>query len=415
MLTGDDQIYHIRVTLDFKTRTISFTVTDAADPSKSQTVSDLPMDPSVGYADNVGALVFSHYFSSAASWTTSIDNFSVYGTSVAPASIEYTVDCVNLNAVDGIKLVPVEGALSATAKLSPTVYPTAADQTVIYTVSDELKDWITVANDGTITIMPDKNVLYDKAATVDKVSGSIRIQSAADETIFQDVKVLVGPPNTNEKLTLTVNGTEYSETAMQFPVGQAVDLGVAATGGDGNSDLFRYKWTIAENTAGAILDGNTLTAKQEGTVTLNFVIDFFRGETTKAIELVFADKAEPPVDPDEPDSPEEGGDPSDPDQPDTPQGGGDSSSPEQPTPAEPQQPDQGDSGQTTSRPDDKKAVTAQNVSEISEPDSITQPSSIPQTADPFPLGLCLLITAASFGALILLLLLKYDRRSTQNK
>lgn len=60
-----------------------------------------------------------HYFSSAASWTTSIDNFSVYGTSVAPASIEYTVDCVNLNAVDGIKLVPVEGALSATAKLSP--------------------------------------------------------------------------------------------------------------------------------------------------------------------------------------------------------------------------------------------------------------------------------------------------------
>lgn len=415
LLTGDDQIYHIRVTLDFTTRKISFTVTDAADPSKSQTVSDLDMDPSVDYADNVGTLVFSHYFSSAASWTTSIDNFSVYGTSVAPASIEYTVDCVNLNAVDGIKLVPVEGALSATAKLSPTVYPTAADQTVIYTVSDELKDWITVANDGTITIMPDKNVLYDQAATVDKVSGSIRIQSAVDETIFQDVKVLVGPPNTNEKLTLTVNGTECSETAMQFPVGQAVDLGFAATGGDGNSDLFRYKWTIAENTAGAILDGNTLTAKQEGTVTLNFVIDFFRGETTKTIELVFADKAEPPVDPDEPDSPEEGGDPSDPDQPDTPQGGGDSSSPEQPTPAEPQQPDQGDSGQTTSRPDDKKAVTAQNVSEISEPNSITQPSSIPQTADPFPLGLCLLITAASFGALILLLLLKYDRRSTQNK
>lgn len=415
LLTGDDQIYHIRVTLDFTTRKISFTVTDAADPSKSQTVSDLAMDPSVDYADNVGALVFSHYFSSAASWTTSIDNFSVYGTSVAPASIEYTVDCVNLNAVDGIKLVPVEGALSATAKLSPTVYPTAADQTVIYTVSDELKDWITVASDGTITIKPDKNVLYDQAATVDKVSGSIRIQSAVDETIFQDVKVLVGPPNTNEKLTLTVNGTEYSETAMQFPVGQAVDLGFAATGGDGNSDLFRYKWTIAENTAGAILDGNTLTAKQEGTVTLNFVIDFFRGETTKTIELVFADKAEPPVDPDEPDSPEEGGDPSDPDQPDTPQGGGDSSSPEQPTPAEPQQPDQGDSGQTTSRPDDKKAVTAQNVSEISEPNSITQPSSIPQTADPFPLGLCLLITAASFGALILLLLLKYDRRSTQNK
>ena len=415
LLTGDDQIYHIRVTLDFTIRTISFTVTDAADPSKSQTVSDLDMDTSVDYADNVGALVFSHYFSSAASWTTSIDNFSVYGTSVAPASIEYTVDCVNLNAVDGIKLVPVEGALSATAKLSPTVYPTAADQTVIYTVSDELKDWITVASDGTITIKPDKNVLYDQAATVDKVSGSIRIQSAVDEMIFQDVKVLVGPPNTNEKLTLTVNGTECSETAMQFPVGQAVDLGFAATGGDGNSDLFRYKWTIAENTAGAILDGNTLTAKQEGTVTLNFVIDFFRGETTKTIELVFADKAEPPVDPDEPDSPEEGGDPSDPDQPDTPQGGGDSSSPEQPTPAEPQQPDQGDSGQTTSRPDDKKAVTAQNVSEISEPDSITQPSSIPQTADPFPLGLCLLITAASFGALILLLLLKYDRRSTQNK
>lgn len=339
----------------------------------------------------------------------------MYGTSVAPASIEYTVDCVNLNAVSGIKLVPVEGALSATAKLSPTVYPTAADQTVTYTVSDELKDWITVASDGTITIKPNKNVLYDQAATVDTVSGSIRIQSAVDETIFQDVKVLVGPPNTNEKLTLTVNGTEYSETAMQFPVGQAVDLGFAATGGDGNSDLFRYKWTIAENTAGAILDGNTLTAKQEGTVTLNFVIDFFRGETTKTIELVFADKAEPPVDPDEPDSPEEGGDPSDPDQPDTPQGGGDSSSPEQPTPAEPQQPDQGDSGQTTSRPDDKKAVTAQNVSEISEPNSITQPSSIPQTADPFPLGLCLLITAASFGALILLLLLKYDRRSTQNK
>ena len=138
------------------------------------------MDPSVDYADNVGTLVFSHYFSSAASWTTSIDNFSVYGTSVAPASIEYTVDCVNLNAVDGIKLVPVEGALSATAKLSPTVYPTAADQTVIYTVSDELKDWITVASDGTITIKPDKNVRYDKADTVDKVSGSIRIQSAVD-------------------------------------------------------------------------------------------------------------------------------------------------------------------------------------------------------------------------------------------
>lgn len=58
-----------------------------------------------------------------------------------------------------------------------------------YTVSDELKDWITVARDGTITIKPNKNVLYDKAATVDKVSGSIRIQSAVDEMIFQDVKV----------------------------------------------------------------------------------------------------------------------------------------------------------------------------------------------------------------------------------
>lgn len=70
-----------------------------------------------------------------------------------------------------------------------------------------------------------------------------------------------------------------------------MDLGFAATGGDGNSDLFHYKWTIAENTAGTILDGNTLTAKQEGTVTLNFVIDFFRGETTRTIELVFTDKA----------------------------------------------------------------------------------------------------------------------------
>ena len=49
LLTGDDQIYHIRVTLNFTGRTISFTVTDAADPSKSQTVSDLPMDPTVDY------------------------------------------------------------------------------------------------------------------------------------------------------------------------------------------------------------------------------------------------------------------------------------------------------------------------------------------------------------------------------
>lgn len=291
--TGNDQVYHVRVTLDFTNRTISFTVTDREDPTNSETVSGLAMDSTVNYADNVGAIVFSHYFRSAASWVTSIDNFSVYGTSVAPDSIGYTVDCINLNSVTGIKLVPVEGALSATAKLNPTVYPIAANQSVEYIVSAELQDWISVADNGTITIQQGKLSTYEQASTIQQVSGSIRIRSTADETVFQDINVLVGPPNTNETLYLTVNGTEYEDAALQLPLDQTVELGFLATGGDGNTDLYGYCWEITENTAAAVLDGNMLTASQGGTVRLTFTIDFFRGETTKTMELVFNAESDP--------------------------------------------------------------------------------------------------------------------------
>lgn len=60
-----------------------------------------------------------------------------------------------------------------------------------------------------------------------------------------------------------------------------------ASGGDGTSDLFSYKWEVVSGNA--VIENNVLTALSDGTVEVKFTIDFFQGEITKLMKLHFGD------------------------------------------------------------------------------------------------------------------------------
>ena len=291
-LGGTNQEYIVRLELDFETETLSFTVTSKEDPAVTTTISDLPMDSNVNYAQNIAGITFSQYFNNAATWYTTVDNLSVYSTSVAAEGIEYTIDCVNLNPVTGIKLVPVEGALSSTAKINATVIPAAADQNVAYTVTGEAAAYIDIAADGTITVKKNKMVTYDKQATFSAVNGTIRITAANSVDAYKEIKFSVGPANTSETLSIYADGEESGDTTLKRQVNEPVKLDFTATGGDGISDIYTYKWEIVSGDA--VIEKNVLTAASEGNVEVLFTIDFFKGEVTRTMKLNFitVDKTE---------------------------------------------------------------------------------------------------------------------------
>lgn len=300
ILTGADQTYNIHLELDFVNRTISFTVTDVTNPAITATVSGLTMDETVAYTDSVGAIAFSHYFKSPASWTTQIDDLGVYSTTVSPETMTCTVDCVNLNKTSGIKLVPVQGALSSTAKINPSIQPSAASQEVVYTVSGDAADWLTISKNGTVEIRPDKFVAYENATNMDNVTGTIRAASKVNPSIYKEIPILIGKPNTNERITLYADGEAYAEAVLDRTVGQDVQLSYEATGGDGNSDIYTAKWTVVSGNA-EITD-DVLKVASAGNVTVQLEIDLFRGVLTKSMYLNFEDPVEtdPGVNPDAP-------------------------------------------------------------------------------------------------------------------
>lgn len=300
ILTGADQTYNIHLELDFVNRTISFTVTDVTNPAITATVSGLTMDETVAYTDSVGAIAFSHYFKSSASWTTQIDDLGVYSTTVSPETMTCTVDCVNLNPTSGIKLVPVQGALSSTAKINPSIQPSAASQEVDYTVSGDAAAWLTISENGTVEIRPDKFVAYENATNMDNVTGTIRAASKVNPSIYKEIPILIGKPNTNERITLYADGEAYAEAVLDRTVGQDVQLSYEATGGDGNSDIYTAKWTVVSGNAE--ITGDVLKVASAGNVTVQLEIDLFRGMLTKTMYLNFEDPVEtdPGVNPDAP-------------------------------------------------------------------------------------------------------------------
>lgn len=290
--TGANQEYTVHLELDFVARTISFTVTDKTDPSKLVTVSDIAMDSTVAYADNVGSILFSHAFSGSGSqWTTSIDNLAVYSAGIAAEEIEYTVDCVNNLKGTGIKLVPVKGALSAEAKLNVSVLPSNASQSVTYTVSSPLADYIEVSSDGKITVKAAKQVDYDNQGSITNVSGTIRIASTQNPAVYADVKVELGPHNTNENHAAYLNGVEYSESMSAFEVGKEIQLSFTATGGDGTSDVYSYSWTVKSGSAK--IENDVLVANGPGIVEIEFILDVFSGPITETLRITFTGDALP--------------------------------------------------------------------------------------------------------------------------
>lgn len=184
-------------------------------------MTDIPMDSQVDYEDDIGGIAFSQLFNGSGSWKTDIDNFSVYSTSVKPESVEYTLDCVNLNPVTGIKLVPVTGALSSTAKISATVLPEEADQNVRFTASGKAAEYINITQDGVITIKEDKQVSYENQSEIGATAeGTIRICVPNAPDVYQDIKFSVGAANTNEKLSIYANDEEFISEALEGKIGE---------------------------------------------------------------------------------------------------------------------------------------------------------------------------------------------------
>lgn len=292
LLTGQNQEYHVRLELDFENRKISFTVTSKDDPTKTSTVSNLPMDPNISYTDTVGAITFSHYFNSAATWTTSIDNLAVYSADVAVEDIAYTVDCASLDGQKNIRLIPVTGAVSAEARISAAVLPAEAGQGIAYTVSSELADWINVADDGRITIKENKLVSRENFNQIgDAVSGTVRAASVQNPAVYKDIKVTIGPRNAVEKQEILINGTPSDEFTQQLATGAPVKLSFSATGGDGDSVVYSYKWEVTSGSA--VIDYDVLTAVRAGTVTVRLTLDLFGDPIVKTTDLTFTGEDAP--------------------------------------------------------------------------------------------------------------------------
>lgn len=288
LMAGKNEEYAVHLELDFESRTISFKITNKDNEKITQTVTDIPMDSQVDYEDDIGGIAFSQLFNGSGSWKTDIDNFSVYSTSVKPESVEYTLDCVNLNPVTGIKLVPVTGALSSTAKISATVLPEEADQNVRFTASGKAAEYINITQDGVITIKEDKQVSYENQSEIGATAeGTIRICVPNAPDVYQDIKFSVGAANTNEKLSIYANDEEFISEALEGKIGEKIALTFKASGGDGTSDLFSYKWEVVSGNA--VIENNVLTALSDGTVEVKFTIDFFQGEITKLMKLHFGD------------------------------------------------------------------------------------------------------------------------------
>ncbi|GBG11772.1 hypothetical protein PAT3040_06619 [Paenibacillus agaridevorans] len=290
-LKGANKEYNVRVKLDFKARTISFTVTDKQKSDIIATVSDIVMDSRVSYSNSIGALAFSHYFNSLASWTTTIDNLAVYTTSIRPEKIEFDVQAINKNESEGIKLVPVRGALSATAKINARVIPSVTDQNLVFTPLGDLADKLAIESDGTIGLNEALFVDYGNYEAIQSTTDYIRISSLSTPEVYEDVKVTIGRPNASEVIQVYADGEEYLG-----PVELAVDakpkLTFIATGGDGTSDIYSYNWKVTSGDA-TINEQGELSAGSTGQVTVTFTLDFFRKEETRTLVFIFTDGEEP--------------------------------------------------------------------------------------------------------------------------
>ncbi|NOU78990.1 hypothetical protein GC101_08855 [Paenibacillus sp. LMG 31459] len=284
---GANKDYNVRLVLNFKSRQISFTVTDKNNPSITSTVSGLAMDSRVNYSDSFGAIAFSHYFNSNASWATTVDNLAVYNTSIQAERIDYTAEGININPSEGIKLVPVADALSATAKINARVIPASADQSIVFTPLGELANAVTIDPNGVITVNPGYQVEYGQYDAIQSASGNIRVSSLSTPEVYTDVKVTIGSPNASETLQVYVDGREYLG-AMKLAADAAPKLTYVATGGDGISDIYAYDWQVTSGNA-QIDAGGKLSVAAPGNVTVTFTIDLFRKQEVRTLEFTFMD------------------------------------------------------------------------------------------------------------------------------
>lgn len=283
---GANKNYSVRVNLDFKNRKISFTVTDKSNPSITSTVTDLAMDSRISYSNSFGAIAFSHYFNSLASWTTTIDNLAVFTTKIQPEKINYDVEGINVNASQGIKLVPVKDALSATAKINARVLPATADQNIVFTPLGELAGNVTVDTNGNLIINPTLMVNYGNYESIQSATGFIRVSSVSAPDIYTDVKVTIGSPNASEILQVYVDGEEYSDP-LTLELDGNPKLTYVASGGDGVSDIYAYNWQVTSGN-GQIDANGVLSAQTAGKVTVKFTIDLFRKQEERTLEFIFA-------------------------------------------------------------------------------------------------------------------------------
>ncbi|WP_164716410.1 glycosyl hydrolase 53 family protein [Paenibacillus whitsoniae] len=284
---GANKDYNVRVNLDFKNKKISFTVTDKSSPSITSTVTNLAMDPRISYSNGFGAIAFSHYFNSVASWTTAIDNLSVYPTTIQPEKIEYKVDAINVNASQGIKLVPVKDALSSTAKINARVTPTDANQNMVFTPLGDLVGVVTVDANGNITVNPAALVNYGNYEAIQSVSGYVRVSSVSTPSVYTDVQVTVGSPNASEILQVYVDGKEYL-LPVTLAANATSKLTFAASGGDGVSDIYAYNWKVTYGNAQIDANGR-LSASAPGKVIVTFTIDVFRKQEVRTLEFNIKD------------------------------------------------------------------------------------------------------------------------------
>ncbi|NOU62855.1 hypothetical protein GC096_02180 [Paenibacillus sp. LMG 31461] len=286
-LKGANKEYNVRLVLDFKHRTISFTVTNKNDPSITSTVSGLAMDSRVSYSNSFGAIAFSHYFNSSASWTTTIDNLSVYKTSIQAEKIDLDVEGINANESQGIKLVPVKDALSATAKINARVLPAAADQRMLFTPLGDLAGTVSVDTYGNVSINPTSLVNYGNYEAIQSATGYIRVSSVSAPDVYTDVKLTIGKPNASEILQVYVDGEEYSDPVV-LEQDATPTLSYIASGGDGVSDVYAYNWQVTSGNAQIDVNGK-LSAMTPGNVTVTFTIDLFRKQEVRTLEFKYAE------------------------------------------------------------------------------------------------------------------------------
>lgn len=225
----NDALYHIRVTLDFVSRTISLTVTNKDNPSVTSEIRNIPFDPNTVYTNDVGKIQFVLVRQSGqnTSWTTWLDNFNVYA---------LTPDLVPLGSI-GIRDsagTPVDGTTlrlrpGDTKQLVAVLDPANADVRSVRWSSDNPEvatvdpssGFVTAVSAGNAVITLTVDAFPDLGGTVLTKAMEIQVGEWPPEgawarsAVSGPGTVVVGRPL---DLTVGVTGVTYGFTALDVIV-----------------------------------------------------------------------------------------------------------------------------------------------------------------------------------------------------